>query len=120
MEHSSHLDLKAGLPISELADGGIVAGRVDGEEAILIRRGKDYFAVGASCTHYHGSLAKGLVVGNTVRCPLHHACFSLRTGEALYAPALDPIACWRVEVMLDKVYVREKLNLPQQTLNSTG
>jgi apoptosis-inducing factor 3 len=119
MEHSGDLDLKAGLPIAELAEGGIVTGRVDGEEAILIRRGRDYFAVGASCTHYHGSLAKGLVVGNTIRCPLHHACFSLRTGEALYAPALDPIACWRVEVMLGKVYVREKLDLPKRTAEST-
>jgi apoptosis-inducing factor 3 len=119
MQHSGDLDLRAGLPISELADGGMVVGRVDGEEAILMRRGKDYFAVGASCTHYHGSLAKGLMVADTVRCPLHHACFSLRTGEALYAPALDPIACWRVEVTLDKVYVREKLNLPKRTIEVT-
>jgi apoptosis-inducing factor 3 len=120
MEHSGDIDLTAGLPVSELEEGEIVTGRVDGEEAILMRRGKDYFAVGASCTHYHGALAKGLVVGDTIRCPLHHACFSLRTGEALYAPALDPIACWRVEVVLDKVFVREKFNPPTRTLRSTG
>jgi apoptosis-inducing factor 3 len=110
MEHSSDVDLKAGLAVAELGDGGMISGRVDGEDAILVRRGKDYFAVGAACTHYHGQLAKGLIIGDTIRCPLHHACFSLRTGEALYAPALDPIACWRVEVMPDKVFVREKLN----------
>jgi NADPH-dependent 2,4-dienoyl-CoA reductase/sulfur reductase-like enzyme/nitrite reductase/ring-hydroxylating ferredoxin subunit len=114
----SDVDLKAGLPIAELADGGIISGRVDGEEAILVRRGKDYFAVGAACTHYHGPLAKGLVVENTIRCPLHHACFSLRTGEALYAPALDPIACWRVEVTANKVFVREKLSPPDGTTGS--
>src|SRR5277367_4899718 len=110
MEHSSDVDLNAGIAVAELADGGIISGRVDGEHAILVRRGKDYFAVGAACTHYHGQLAKGLIIGDTIRCPLHHACFSLRTGEALYAPALDPIACWRVEVTLDKVFVREKLD----------
>ena len=118
MENAGDIDLKAGLPIAELADGGIVSGRVDGEEAILVRRGKDYFAVGAACTHYHGRLAKGLVVENTIRCPLHHACFNLRTGEALYAPALDPVACWRVEVVLDKVFVREKLDSPKGTAES--
>jgi apoptosis-inducing factor 3 len=119
MEHSGDIDLKAGLPVAELAEGGIISGRADGEEAILVRRGRDYFAVGATCTHYHGALAKGLVVDDTIRCPLHHACFSLRTGEALYAPALDPIACWRVEVMLDKVFVREKLNPPKWTSEPT-
>lgn len=119
MEHSNDIDLKAGLPVAELAESGIISGRADGEEAILVRRGKDYFAVGAACTHYHGSLAKGLIVENTIRCPLHHACFSLRTGEALYAPALDPISCWRVEVMLNKVFVREKINLPREAIEST-
>ncbi len=39
---------------------------------------------------------------------MHHACFSLRTGEAVRAPALDPIDCWRVERAGDTVYVREK------------
>jgi apoptosis-inducing factor 3 len=119
VEQSGDLDLKAGFPVSELSEGSIVVGRVDGEEAILMRRGKEYFAAGASCTHYHGSLAQGLVVGDTIRCPLHHACFSLRTGEALYAPALDPIACWRVEVVLDKIFVREKLKLPKRTIESS-
>jgi len=119
MEHISDIDLKAGIPIADLAEDGIISGCVDGEEAILVRRGNDYFAVGAACTHYHGPLAKGLTVGNTIRCPLHHACFSLRTGEALAAPALDPIACWRVEVMHDKVFVREKLDFSKRSNEPT-
>ncbi len=110
MEQTSDVDLKAGVPIAPLAEGKIISGRVDGEEAILVRRGEAYFAVGALCTHYHGPLASGLIVENTIRCPLHHACFSLRTGEALNAPAFDPIACWRVEVIHDKAFVREKID----------
>jgi NADPH-dependent 2,4-dienoyl-CoA reductase/sulfur reductase-like enzyme/nitrite reductase/ring-hydroxylating ferredoxin subunit len=103
-------DLEAGIAIETLADGAIVKGHVGGEDAILVRRGQEYFAVGGLCTHYHAPLANGLVAADTIRCPMHHACFSLRTGEALYAPALDPIATWRVEVALGKAYVREKLN----------
>jgi apoptosis-inducing factor 3 len=58
---------------------------------------------------YHGSLASGLIVDDTIRCPLHHACFSLRTGVALRAPALDPIAYWRVERVGTRLVAREKL-----------
>ena len=109
MEDSPKPDLKAGVSLAAVADGGMILGQADGEDVILARRGDELFAVGASCTHYHGPLAEGLIVGDTVRCPWHHACFSLRTGEALRAPALDPIACWRVERVGDKAYVREKL-----------
>jgi NADPH-dependent 2,4-dienoyl-CoA reductase/sulfur reductase-like enzyme/nitrite reductase/ring-hydroxylating ferredoxin subunit len=105
-------DFRQGFAIKDLPDGGSVLGRIDTEEAILIRRGDELFAVGAHCTHYHGPLADGLVVDDTVRCPWHHACFSLRTGEPLRAPALDPIACWRVERVGDTAFVREKLAEP--------
>jgi NADPH-dependent 2,4-dienoyl-CoA reductase/sulfur reductase-like enzyme/nitrite reductase/ring-hydroxylating ferredoxin subunit len=105
-------DFGGGFAIRDLPDGASVSGRIGAEDAILVRRGDDIFAVGAACTHYHGPLAEGLIVDDTVRCPWHHACFSLRTGEALRAPALDPIPCWRVERVGDRVFAREKLAAP--------
>jgi apoptosis-inducing factor 3 len=102
-------DLSLGTPIAGLSDGAMVSGRVGDDEVVLTRSGNEYFAVGGRCTHYRGRLARGLIVGDTVRCPLHHACFSLRTGEALRAPAFDAISRWRVEVAGDTVFVREKL-----------
>ena len=101
-------DLTRGIPARELTDG-ILQGRVGDEEVLIVKRESEIFAIGAHCTHYHGPLAEGLVVGDTIRCPWHHACFSLRTGEAIRAPALDPVACWKVERTADMVFVREKL-----------
>ena len=101
-------DLTQGIPTRDLADG-ILQGHVGGEEVLIVKRDLEIFAIGAHCTHYHGPLAEGLLVGDTIRCPWHHACFSLRTGEAVRAPALDAVACWRVERNGDTVYVRERL-----------
>jgi NADPH-dependent 2,4-dienoyl-CoA reductase/sulfur reductase-like enzyme/nitrite reductase/ring-hydroxylating ferredoxin subunit len=102
-------DLRQGIAFGDLPDGGMLAGHAGGEAVLVVRRGEDVFAVGAVCTHYGGPLADGLVVGETVRCPWHHACFSLRTGEALRAPALNPVSCWRVERRNGAVSVQEKL-----------
>lgn len=103
-------DLRTGIPESDLADGGMLAGHV-GEDAVLIaRRGNELFAVGATCTHYGGPLPEGLMVGETVRCPWHHACFNLRTGEAVAAPALAPVSCWRVERKDGRVFVTAKVS----------
>ena len=112
MTDNKGFDFKAGVPLRQIPDGAIVAGHVDDDEIVVVRRGDEYFAVGAHCTHYHGPLADGLIVGDTVRCPWHHACFSLRTGEAVRAPALDAIGCWRTERHGDMVFVREKLDAP--------
>jgi NADPH-dependent 2,4-dienoyl-CoA reductase/sulfur reductase-like enzyme/nitrite reductase/ring-hydroxylating ferredoxin subunit len=106
-------NLAEGIVVGALQPGGMVLGRVGDEDVLLARAADDFFAVGAHCTHYHGALVEGLVVGDTVRCPLHHACFSLRSGEPLRAPALDPIACWRVERQGDTVFVREKRPEPK-------
>src|SRR6476659_5773841 len=102
-------DLTQGVAIDTLADGAMLAGHVGDDAVLLARRGDEFFAVGATCTHYNGPLAEGLLVDDTVRCPWHHACFSLRTGEALRAPALNPVSCWRVEQRDGKAFVREKL-----------
>jgi NADPH-dependent 2,4-dienoyl-CoA reductase/sulfur reductase-like enzyme/nitrite reductase/ring-hydroxylating ferredoxin subunit len=101
-------DLTAGISETALQPGAMVAGRVGKSEVLVARVGEEIFAVGARCTHYRGPLAEGLIVGDTVRCPWHHACFSLRTG-APRAPALDPIACWKVERQDGTIVVREKL-----------
>ena len=102
-------DLGAGVATDSLIDGGMVAGHVGDEAVLLARRGDEFFAIGATCSHYSGPLAEGLIVGDTVRCPWHHACFSLHTGEALHAPALSPVACWATELHDGKVFVREKV-----------
>jgi apoptosis-inducing factor 3 len=120
MDLSQLPDLRAGMEFRDIADGAIVPGRVDSEEAILVRRGEECFAVGAQCTHYHGALAAGLAVGDTIRCPLHHACFSLHSGAALRAPALDPIVCWRVERIGSKVFVRERKPEPKPAAPPTA
>ncbi len=102
-------DLAQGVPLSDIVEGGMLLGHAGGEAVLLARSGGEVLAIGAECTHYHGPLAEGLRVGDTVRCPWHHACFSLRSGEALRAPALDPVASWRVEQRDATVFVREKL-----------
>jgi len=102
-------DLKQGVPVAALDDGAPMLGQVDGEDVLLVRAGGALFAVGAHCTHYHGPLAEGIVTAGTVRCPWHHACFSLSTGEAVRPPALDPIPCWRVERVGDTAFVRERM-----------
>jgi NADPH-dependent 2,4-dienoyl-CoA reductase/sulfur reductase-like enzyme/nitrite reductase/ring-hydroxylating ferredoxin subunit len=107
-DKSSGPDLVQGIASEELADGGKLVGHAGDEQVLLVRRGTEVFAVGAQCTHYHGPLVDGLVVEDTVRCPWHHACFSLRTGEALRAPALSPIECWSVEQRGGKIFVGEK------------
>jgi len=105
-------DLTAGIPIGALPDGGKLVGHVGDAPVLLVRRGDEIFAVDARCTHYHGPLGEGLVVGDTVRCPWHHACFDLRTGEAR-APAFSPLACWAGEQRDGMIFVREKRARPK-------
>jgi apoptosis-inducing factor 3 len=100
-------DLESGVPSSEVPDAGL-AGHAGGKPVFLVRRGPDWFAIGAACSHYSGPLPEGLIVGETVRCPWHHACFDLRTGQALRPPALNDVSCWKVEERGGKVYVTGK------------
>jgi NADPH-dependent 2,4-dienoyl-CoA reductase/sulfur reductase-like enzyme/nitrite reductase/ring-hydroxylating ferredoxin subunit len=105
-------DLTRGVASSDLADGAMLAGVVGDAEVLLARQNGRLSAIGAHCTHYHGPLADGLIVGNTIRCPWHHACFDLATGEALAAPALWPLPSWQVEERGGKIFVGAKREQP--------
>ena len=103
-------DLAKGIALDDFVNGKLL-GHVGSEDVLLVKAGHNVLAIGAHCTHYHGPLADGLVVGETVRCPWHHACFDLRTGDAVRAPALSPVARWRVARRDGRVFVGDKLDV---------
>jgi len=100
-------DLTLGVALSDFRDNRLL-GLVGDQPVLLVRSDSEIFALDAHCTHYHGPLAEGLISGDTVRCPWHHACFSVRTGEALHAPAIAPLSTWKVEEKDGRIFVREK------------
>ena len=110
----------ATFQLSELKEGAMLTGRVADQDVLVVRRGAEIFAVDALCPHYHAPLSEGLLVGETVRCPLHHACFNLRSGAALRAPALDGLGCWKVERSGERIVIRERLAPRAPTLTGTA
>jgi NADPH-dependent 2,4-dienoyl-CoA reductase/sulfur reductase-like enzyme/nitrite reductase/ring-hydroxylating ferredoxin subunit len=110
-------DLAQGVALSEFA-GNTLLGHVGDDEVLLVRSGSEIFAIDAHCSHYHGPLAEGLVTGEGIRCPWHHACFDLRTGEAARAPALAPLAVWKVERDAERIVISEKREQPKPSVKS--
>lgn len=92
-------DFSAGVSVADVSTEHPLFGRRGDDALMLIRHSNgDVVAFSATCTHYSGPLAEGAVTEGVVRCPWHHACFSLRTGEALAAPALLPLQRYSVRI----------------------
>lgn len=113
-------DFAGGVPKAAVPDRGMLAAHVGATPVLLSRFGGELRAVSGACTHYGGPLAEGLVLGETVRCPWHHACFSLRTGEALAAPAFDRLDGWKVETAGEMVFIGQKLDVPAPKKTISG
>lgn len=111
-------DFTSGFPLRDCPDEGTIVGRIGDTPALLSRIDGEFFAISATCTHYGGALAEGHIGKSDVRCPLHHACFDLKTGAVLRAPALDPLDRWRVEVEGEQLFVREKLSTASRVVRS--
>lgn len=103
-------DFENGCETQKVADGEMLLGHAFGEPVLIARRGDELFAIGATCTHYGGPLVEGLMVDCTVRCPWHHARFDLRTGEAIAAPALNDVACYKIEKRGGRFFVTGKID----------
>jgi NADPH-dependent 2,4-dienoyl-CoA reductase/sulfur reductase-like enzyme/nitrite reductase/ring-hydroxylating ferredoxin subunit len=113
-------DLAQGVRVDEVPDGGTLLGHVRGEAVVMVRRGGSLHALGATCSHYSGPLSEGLLVGDQLRCPWHHACFDVHNGEPVGGPALNPIPCYKVSVDGGKAFVLGKMNIEPRTGPLTG
>ena len=98
---------KDGVAAHELAEGEPFEGHAAGEPVLLCRKGGEVLAIGARCTHYGARLVDGIVTGDVVRCPWHHARFDLRTGRA-EAPALEPLPCFATVEREGRIHVTGK------------
>jgi 3-phenylpropionate/trans-cinnamate dioxygenase ferredoxin subunit len=89
--------------IYELGPGDVR--RIDNPPIAVFNVEGALFAISDICTHAEASLSEGHVDGQTIECPLHGACFDLRTGEALTPPAIEPVRTFAVVLQDDDVYV---------------
>jgi 3-phenylpropionate/trans-cinnamate dioxygenase ferredoxin component len=89
--------------ISELSPGEVK--RIEDPPIAVFNVAGTFYAISDICTHAEASLSEGTVDGETVECPLHGACFDLRTGNALTPPAVEPVQTFRVVVQNDAIYV---------------
>jgi NADPH-dependent 2,4-dienoyl-CoA reductase/sulfur reductase-like enzyme/nitrite reductase/ring-hydroxylating ferredoxin subunit len=112
-------DLAQGVELADLTEAKPLIGHARGEAIVLVRRGESVCAIGATCSHYGGPLAEGLVVGDTLRCPWHHACFSLDTGEAVRAPALSAIPAYEIVRKGTRVAVGGRKEPPARAVDAT-
>jgi apoptosis-inducing factor 3 len=100
------LDLTQWIEVQAAPDGGILAGVVGNDRVFVWRKRNRLKAYNADCPHLGGPLNEGIVSGGTIRCPWHHACFDLATGEATAAPAFDPLLSYTVTLDGDRFCVK--------------
>jgi NADPH-dependent 2,4-dienoyl-CoA reductase/sulfur reductase-like enzyme/nitrite reductase/ring-hydroxylating ferredoxin subunit len=106
-------DLRSeGIPVEEIVDGGVKTGQVDGLPVVIVATDDEFHVVGGRCSHYGGPLGEGICVEGTIRCPWHHAAFDVKTGEAVAAPALDPLAVYLIEKRDGRIFVTDRSEAP--------
>ena len=91
---------------SELSPGAMTWVAVERERVLLANVDGAFYALRDACGHRGASLVRGTLVGHVVECPLHFACFDVRTGKLLSGPAAVDIPTYEVRVEGDTVYVK--------------
>lgn len=69
----------------------------------------ELYAIDDTCTHQDASLSDGWLEDCAVECPLHAACFDLRTGMPSGPPAKTPVRTHQVVVSDGLVHVVESV-----------
>lgn len=89
----------------ELAPGERIVVAGADEDILVLNADGVILAVADQCSHQALPLHEGQLDGDLLICPYHGAQFCLRSGEALSAPAYEPIACYDIALHDDKIFV---------------
>lgn len=101
MNYREHVAVK----VNELNNGEMKTINLDGKEVLLCRIAENFYALGAHCTHYGALLSDGVLNGDRIICPWHHACFNAKTGDNLEPPANDSLPVFETRIESDNVIV---------------
>ena len=92
--------------VADLPPGKMKWVAVDRERVLVANVGGTFYAIRDICGHRHESLSKGTLFGYVVECPLHFACFDVRSGTFISGPASADVPTYEVRVEDDTVYVK--------------
>jgi 3-phenylpropionate/trans-cinnamate dioxygenase ferredoxin subunit len=93
--------------LRELAPGAWRVVDVDGASVLIVSVAGEPHAIEDVCTHDGGELAGGTICGHVIECPRHGARFDLRTGQALCAPAYEPVHVFPIRIADGAIWVRD-------------
>jgi nitrite reductase/ring-hydroxylating ferredoxin subunit len=88
------LDLETAFPL-----------RIGDQQVCVVRLEDGIFAINDVCTHEYALLSDGYFEDGKLECPLHQACFEVRTGKALNEPADVDVVTYPTKVEAGVVFV---------------
>ncbi len=93
---------------SDVVDGEPFASEYAGEAIALYRHEGEVYAIGDICTHENVRLSDGWLEDGKIECPLHQACFEIRTGKVIEGgPATEDVPAYAVKIEDEGIFVRK-------------
>jgi len=89
----------------ELDEEEVMEVRIGDKDLALYNVEGEFYATDGICTHEYINLCDGYVEGHIIECPLHSACFDIKTGKAIKAPATVDLKTYPVKVEDGTVYI---------------
>ncbi|MBB43377.1 MAG: ferredoxin [Rhodospirillaceae bacterium] len=90
---------------SELEDDEVVGVSVGRLDIGIYKMDGELYALDDICTHAYALMSDGYIENGNIECPLHAACFDIKTGKALTAPATIDLRKFPVKIDGDQILV---------------
>ena len=91
--------------IDELKDRKKMVVEIDNESVLILFANGRVYALSNICTHEYAEMVNGLVVDDTITCPVHLSRFKLDSGEVLNPPAEKPLKTYKVIEKNNEIFI---------------